>query len=288
MKILRILVNLSLLIVLLAMVRSFAVKKGEKGEDGKKVEEAASPDKYRDSATKGREEVTDVEEVKPLPSADKYWDSATDGGSPSSGDFGDQREGGLSKGPQACLNKNFELEDYIASVAAQIEDQEIMYNSKRLSDCSGIFLRVMESLQNVCPAYAYPPASKVRSSRDIARWFYDNSKLVILKKATEASSHIRPGAVLFFGHRNKKYTAPTIQQLTEAGKGIEHVGIVTAVEKDAANRVIRYTLFHGRSAGKPASRTYNHYLKPGKERPVYGNGTQPLVAVANGLTKASS
>ncbi len=186
--------------------------------------------------------------------------------------------------PSYCKKDDFELEAFLTAFAENIEAQKILYGSEALSDCSGMFIRLTRALAEECPAYQYPDASRSRSSRAIARWFYDQENLEIVENASEVGQKIKPGMVMFFGRSGKLFEDITIDQLT-ASSGIEHVGVVTEVKKDDTGKVIAYTLFHGRSSGKIASRTTYHQLQPSRsELPVFGNWNQQLVAMGFVLT----
>jgi len=179
-----------------------------------------------------------------------------------------------------CIDEDFDLKTYLNVLASHMEAQKIRYNSEALSDCSGIFLRVCQDASSLCPDADFPNPKKVRDGRRLARWYYDRGRLTLVKDAEAYAEYIRPGAVMFYGHRNKKYDKVNIQNIT-ARTGIEHVGIVTDVERDTSGQIVNYTLFHGRSSGKIASRTTHHHREPSrKSLPAFGNYNQQWVAVA--------
>lgn len=183
-----------------------------------------------------------------------------------------------------CGSLSFDLQDHLINFSKQIEEQNILYNSQNLSDCSGMFLRLCNSLREKCDQYSFPHPSRVRDTRLLGRWYYDNGKLELIEDASTAGPLIKPGAVLFFGHGGIKYTHLTIDKLT-ARNGIEHIGTVTSVTKDQEGNVIKYSLFHGRSSGKPAGRTTYHELEPSRAQlPPFGNWNQQLLGIAYILT----
>ena len=181
----------------------------------------------------------------------------------------------------SCETADFDLEKTVNEIADKLESQKILYNSKSLSDCSGIFLRVGQEMNEICPMVAVPTPKEARDGRRLAKWYYDRDRLTLIQDAKASSEWIKPGAIMFYGHRNKHYEAISIQDIT-ASSGIEHIGIVTAVERDKKGIITNYTLFHGRSTGKMASKTTHHHLNPSRKGiPAYGNWNQQWVAVAD-------
>lgn len=171
---------------------------------------------------------------------------------------------------------------YIQRLAVDYESEHILYRSIPLSDCSGMFHRLLQQMKEAFPAFVYPEVAEARSSRAIARWYYDKGALHLIGDAAESGRLIRPGAVMFFGQIGKKYNNPSIEQLTTYGSGIMHIGTVVDVEKDEQGNIVAYTMFHARGRGKPASHT-RHYLRhPGNPGlPAFGNWRQQWVAVAH-------
>lgn len=179
-----------------------------------------------------------------------------------------------------CLNA-ISVEKAVNDIANTLESQQILYNSQPLSDCSGIFLRVCELMADFCPAAPYPRPKQARGGRGLARWYHKRGRLKLIQDAESSSEYIKPGAIMFYGYRNKKYDPVTLKEITAPG-GIEHIGVVTAVEKNKEGVITNYTLFHGRSTGKIASRTTHHHRNPSREGiPAYGNWNQQWVAVGN-------
>jgi hypothetical protein len=170
----------------------------------------------------------------------------------------------------------------LATVAA-LEDQSILYGIGPLSDCSGIFHRVLMGVKKRFPAYAYPSPEQYRDSRDLARWYHERGELILIRNAVLQSDLIRPGMVLFFGRGGTVYRNFTVQRLLNRQGGIHHVGVVTRVHKDRAGQVVGYELFHGhgRRGRTAASITRWHERRPSRAGyPPFGNGREQLVAVA--------
>ncbi len=186
----------------------------------------------------------------------------------------------ISRHKAICKGTPIDFARLIRQIALKLQAQRLYYNSKKLTDCSGIFHRVIGEMRKICPNYDSPSPTRQRSSRDIARWFLKRGELIPVNDPIRMANLIKPGAVMFFAHGGKDLDK-------FAGKPsfnvniVSHIGIVVAVEKDPAGRVISYQLFHGRSRGKFASVTQYHYRNPPKKYlPPFGNHTQPWVAVA--------
>jgi len=175
---------------------------------------------------------------------------------------------------------SFDMQKHLIDFSKDIERKKITYNSEPLSDCSGMFIRLLQSLEKECNQHTFLDPKKTRSSRGIAKWYYDQGNFVMIKDASKIGHLIQAGAVLFFGRSGKKYDQLNIDLLTSS-QGIEHVGTVTKVVKDGAGNVVSYEMFHGRSTGKIAQRTNYHDLHPKrKELPPFGNWNQQLVGIA--------
>lgn len=176
--------------------------------------------------------------------------------------------------------KSVDLGRLVRRIALNLQAQKLYYNSRKLTDCSGIFHRVIGEMRKICPNYDYPSPTRNRSSRDLARWYFERGELVPVNDPIKMAHLIKPGAVMFFAHRGKNIDNFAGKRSFNANI-VSHIGIVVAVEKDAAGRVISYQLFHGRSRGKIASITKYHYRNPSKKYlPPFGNYDQPLVAIA--------
>ena len=182
-----------------------------------------------------------------------------------------------------CRGRSQDLVKQVRQIARNLEARRIMYNGdgRKLEDCSGIFHQVLIEIARDCPGVEMPVPSAYRSTRDLARWYRERGDFIVIRNPARASDLIRPGAVLFYGQSGRNYTNVSTGDLLRRGTGIEHMGVVMTVDKDAAGRVTSYRLFHGRSSGKIAKTTNYHRLVPSrKSYPPYGNGSQPLVAVA--------
>lgn len=179
---------------------------------------------------------------------------------------------------------SFDMQMHLIAFAEDMERKKVMYNSEVFSDCSGMFIRLLQSLEKECDQYDFLDPKKARSSRDIAKWYYDQGNFLMIKDARKIGHLIQAGAVLFFGRSGKEYDHLNIDLLTSS-QGIEHVGTVTEVVKDGAGHVVSYEMFHGRSTGKIAQRTSYHELRPKrKELPPFGNWNQQLVGIAYVIT----
>lgn len=166
---------------------------------------------------------------------------------------------------------------------ATLEAQSILYGIGPLSDCSGIFHRILMGVKKRYPDHQYPPLGRYRNSRDLARWYHERGELVLIKNALKQSRVIRPGVVLFFGRNASLYKNLSVKTLLALRGGIDHVGVVVSVTRNKNGEVINYKLFHGhgRKGKTPASTTNWHKRKPRRTGyPPFGNGRQRLVAAA--------
>ena len=181
---------------------------------------------------------------------------------------------------KSCQEGSTYLANSVAEIAENLSAQQLGYNSLPFTDCSGIFHRVLDSLRLRCPEQAFPDKS-YRSSRDLAKWYHEQGQLILVFDALNNSDLIKPGAVLFFGGSGAEWgDAFTLEQIVGPG-GINHVGIVTFVEKDSHGIVQSYRLFHGLRPGKAAQITHWHTRNPSREiYPPFGNGTEPWLAIA--------
>ena len=182
---------------------------------------------------------------------------------------------------EASPMETLDFSGFLRAAAEGFEQQRILYRSIPLSDCSGMFHRLLEEMKEVFPAYQYPTVAEARSSRALAQWYYDRDALHLIEDAAQSGHLIQPGAVMFFGQIGKKYAKPTIEQLVIPGVGIQHIGTVVEVEYDEAGQVTSYTMFHARGKGKIASKTKHYLQRPSNPTlPAYGNWRQQWVAVA--------
>jgi len=179
-----------------------------------------------------------------------------------------------------CGEKVIDLKAPVTQIATAIEAESLWYDQKPFTDCSGIFHRVLKAMKQRCPNNDYPDPEKYRDSRDLARWYHEQGELVLIEDALKSADLIKPGAVLFFGHRDTLYQNFSAEDLFSP-KGIEHLGVVVAVEKDEKGEVERYRLFHGQTYGKIASVSNHHLRKPTRDNlPPFGNWNQQWVAFA--------
>ena len=168
-----------------------------------------------------------------------------------------------------CDHGRAELPAVIDEITRSLAALDISYREEPLSDCSGITHRVLGGIEARCPdAVVVPPVEEARSSRQLARWYADQSMLVALPSLAEVDAWLVPGAVVFYGRPHHR--GLVVDE-------IQHVAVVTEVERDEAGRVARYTLFEGRKPGTVASFTHAHARG---SSPPLGNGDEPLVALA--------
>lgn len=166
--------------------------------------------------------------------------------------------------------------------AVEAEPQRWMYSNKSsdFKDCSGMFIRMCEELQDVLPAdYDFPSRSE-RGTRDLARWYAEHGDLQLVRQPQVSSAAIKVGSIMFFGRANKGRPGRfDVTNLTAAyPKGLlAHMGVVVAVDRAEDGQLLSYTLFHGRSSGKPAARS----IIRRSQNPDFGNWGQPWLAYAS-------
>ncbi|CAK8720921.1 NlpC/P60 family protein [Candidatus Electrothrix aarhusensis] len=171
----------------------------------------------------------------------------------------------------------------LREVVTALEKESLLYATGPLTDCSGIFHRVLLGLKHRCPAKDFPTVEKHRDSRALARWYHERGKLQLIKNAVESTDLLKPGAVLFFGKNGSVYKDFSIDDLLVPQKGIDHLGVVVKVHRDESGQVLDYELFHGhgRKGKTPASITNWHKRTPSRVGyPPLGNGRQQWVAIA--------
>ncbi len=111
----------------------------------------------------------------------------------------------------------------------------------QLQDCSGIFLRITDSLKARIPAladkskYTFPNANEHRSSRGIARWYHEHGNLHIVENGKAEANRIHPGSVMFFANTDQKYSNMNIDLLAGPASGVPkgaimHIATVVSVE----------------------------------------------------------
>ncbi|NRB48373.1 MAG: hypothetical protein HRU41_11925 [Saprospiraceae bacterium] len=187
-----------------------------------------------------------------------------------------------------CLQNEKSLEKVLNAYAASIEAEpdRWMYSNTAsdFKDCSGMFIRLCEHLAaQFCKAYRFPDR-KYHSTRDLAYWYAKEGNLRLVRDPESSQDLIQVGQVMFYGKSKKKIpkkfkledlTAPYPNSL------LAHMGIVVAVNRDEYGKVKSYTLYHGRSSGKPASRS----IIRSSQNPDFGNWGQPWLATASILVK---
>lgn len=184
-----------------------------------------------------------------------------------------------------CDQSNFDLIKNIKTSVKALKGTP--YSQAKKTDCSGMFHKVLDGIKKACPNSILPSIKKVRSTRDLAKWYYDHGDFQIIKNPKEESQLIQERAVMFYGYGTRKwpydYETMTIDMLIIRGVGINHIAIVTKVNRE--NGIVQsYDIFHGRNPRKPAGVTTSHRVydrHPGL--PVYGNWKEPWLAVANVL-----
>ncbi|MCI5209602.1 MAG: hypothetical protein D3910_12610 [Candidatus Electrothrix sp. ATG2] len=155
----------------------------------------------------------------------------------------------------------------VLTTVASLEARSIRYGTGPLSDCSGIFHRVLMGVKKRCPDHNYPSLKRYRDSRDLVRWYREQGELIWIKDALKRTDVIRPGMVMFYGRRGS----------------VRHVGVVVSVARDKNGKVVSYKLFHGHGRrGRTAASTTNwHKRNPDRASyPPFGNGQQQLIAAA--------
>ncbi len=186
----------------------------------------------------------------------------------------------------------------LSTISENLEAKNLSYNSSLMQDCSGIYHQLKDSIQSRIPVlssaeYVYPPVESVRSSRQIADWYYTHGNLTVIEDAIASRNVIRPGTVLFFGRSGKKYSNIDIEMLTDKSNGytrngaIMHVAVVTEIQTDENGDLVNYTMMHGRSSRYPASRSGSMEVqsKNTKNLPPFGHWNQQLVAIADIATR---
>lgn len=183
----------------------------------------------------------------------------------------------------SCGDDIIDLGEPIVQIAESIQAKKIPYDSEPLSDCSGMFHRVLIALKNKCDNHDFPDPEEIRSTRNLAEWYHNRGELILVRDPLNKADLIKPGAVLFYGKPGVKppaqFTAEDLYREV-AGKPrglINHMGVVARIDTNADGSVKEYFLFHGRSGSKPAAITQFH-KRNGK--PPFGNGREHIVAFA--------
>lgn len=177
--------------------------------------------------------------------------------------------------PQATASN---LEPLTTGIANQLYGMKYSSSGGAFRDCSGIFHRVIQTMEDACPNLLIPP-TKVRSSRQLAAWYTNRGTLTPMTNALlQAPEVLQPGAVVFFGGPNKRHKNVGYQSVVN---NTRHIGIVTSVQHNEAGELVGYQMFHGSSSHRKAvySQRYRHHPK-NKNSPAFGNGNEQLLAVA--------
>lgn len=176
---------------------------------------------------------------------------------------------------EGCFQSSKDFDAYLNDYAAIIENDSIYHNSEPLSDCSGIFHKLLLDIKKHCPKSEYPPIQN-RSSRQIAKWFHEERELTQVSNIMDHLDEIEIGTIIFYGISGRNYQNNDISILFTR-EGITHMGVVTKTIS-RKGKLNEYELFHGRSKGKIAKRTRYHSVK---NSPPFSNGRQPVVALSH-------
>ena len=204
-----------------------------------------------------------------------------------------------------CGGQLKDLKDVLGPITDRLVSQQIPYSqaaSDEWRDCSGNFLRLSSYLAEACPELngslaatkgitdfkpgannvAEPAKAVARTTRSIARWYSVNKRFVPIYYNAELDEKvvlaeyrglIRPGAVLWFSPQRPKRSAG-LEPLFS--RQINHMGTVVSVEQNESGEVVRYKMYHGRSEGKVATVTEEHYWQWPKKFTSGGNKYPPL------------
>lgn len=188
-----------------------------------------------------------------------------------------------------CTVEAIDLEKILNAYAASIEaaPEKWMYSNKASDyrDCSGMFLRLCENMKDqVCDKFAFPDRS-FHSTRDLAAWYAEHGNLRLIQDPRANEQHIQVGQIMFYGKAKKKIpkrfdlaslTAPYPKGL------LAHMGVVVSVKRnEETGQLESYTLYHGRSSGKAATRS----IIRSSQNPDFGNWGQPWLATASLLVR---
>jgi hypothetical protein len=180
--------------------------------------------------------------------------------------------------PSAQATTGSDLEPLTIGIANQLYGMRYSSNGGAFRDCSGIFHRVVQTMEDACPNLLIPP-TKVRSSRQLAAWYTNHGTLTPMKNALlQAPEVLQPGAIVFFGGPNKRHKTVGYQAVVN---NTRHIGIVTSVQHNETGELVGYQMFHGSSSHRKAvySQRYRQHPK-NKNSPPFGNGNEQLLAVA--------
>ena len=195
-------------------------------------------------------------------------------------------------------------------------------------DCSGNFLRLSSYLVSACAEQAEhlaapagigeyrhgadnspPGRPKARTTGDLARWysqqgrfvpiFYDGA-VAVTDIPADLHKHrhlVRPGAVLWFANE-RPMAAGGLEAIFKSTGGLRshaiHMATVTAVTRDDAGAVVSFSMYHGRSTGKPGAETTtqywqwpSHFTSRGQSYPSFGHWNQYLIGIGRLLPDAA-
>lgn len=109
----------------------------------------------------------------------------------------------------------------LTQIAEELEIQKLAYDHTIGQNASGIYHKVKDMLQEELPKYGvkiedyeFPLFNTIRSTRQIAYWYYELINLHIVQNALEDQQLIRPDSVLFFGRANEAYENLDIDKLS--------------------------------------------------------------------------
>ncbi|MEL7123080.1 MAG: hypothetical protein AAFO07_26760 [Bacteroidota bacterium] len=180
-----------------------------------------------------------------------------------------------------CGNQVVDLLPKIRHYADSVTALNLKYDQSTANDCSGTFIRMNRYLNSFCPEEPFPTFGVGRSTRDLVKYYHDIDQLILIKDPIASDTLLQAGAVMFYTYSGRggklNITTKNMQSL------VNHVGIITEVEKDKNGVVTGYQLFHGRNPKRGINITNYHKREPfGKNmKPYpYGNGTQQWMAVA--------
>lgn len=189
----------------------------------------------------------------------------------------------LENGNIPCKDSKNNLDKIVNQAATELSGTP--YSEENKTDCSGMFHKMLDKIRIDCPRAKFPSIANARDSRSLAAWYHDNGSFKIIRDPAVNSELIQVGAVMFYGYQDKRdvydFQNIDMKTLTTRGEGINHVSIVTSVNR--VNGVLEsYSMFHGRRPGVAASVTDSHRVTSWDETwPMYGNAMEPWLAVAS-------
>ena len=187
-----------------------------------------------------------------------------------------------------CFNDEEEYSLQLTLFAETIERDSILYIRE---EPMKLYYRVVQFVKSKCGAntFNFPNAKTEVTSRSIAQWYYDNQNFSIIEDPRAERNLIQPGSVMFFGKSGVSYEkgAITIENMVNSStRQLQHIGLVTAVQKDEEGQVVGYTMLHDRRSSRLARRSFYHSITPPREGfPILGNWDQQWIAIAQLATK---